>query len=438
MQANSTKQSTILHVDLNNFYASVERVLYPELIGKPLAVCGDKEARHGIVLAKCELAKAAGVKTGDTIWQAQKKCPALLVRPPRFAEYVHYSKLVRNIYAEFTDYIEPFGIDECWLDVSKSQIFGSGEQIAQQIQAKVKELYKLTVSIGVSFNKVFAKLASDLKKPDAITTIYPEEVASKVYPLAVENLLFVGRSTKKKLQNIGIFTIGDLAAADCNFLERYLGKWGKTLYTYACGNDTTPVRQVQNFRQIQSIGNSVTYYKDLNAYEDIKRLFYALAESVSLRLQEANVGKATTLKIYVKDRELESYSWQKKIEPTMLCEVIAKESFTLFRSRYYVKRSVRLLGIAVSGFTEGVEQMTIEQVLPQNRLQKLEKVEETIQKIRKKHGYTGIQRGILLQEEYAKSLHTEHLITPGKVQGDIVDDFIEDMKIEEIDEYLQE
>ena len=429
-------QPVILHADLNNFYASVERVLYPELIGKPLAVCGDKEARHGIVLAKCELAKAKGVKTGDTIWQAEKKCPNIILRPPRFEAYVHYSKLVRNIYAKFTDYIEPFGIDECWLDVTQSQIFGTGLEIAYKMKEEVKKTLGLTLSIGVSFNKIFAKLASDLQKPDAVTTIYPDEVITKVNPLPVENLLFIGRRTAEKLKKIGIYTIGNLADADSSFLERYLGKWGKILSIYARGQDTTPVRHVQQKREIKSIGNSVTYHKDLKAYEDIKRLFYALAESVSARLKAANVGKATTIKIYVKDKELQSYSWQKKIAPTNLCEIIAQESYALFRQRYYVKRSVRLLGIAVSGFTDGVEQISIDSLL-ENKEQKLEKIENTVQKIREKYGFNGIQRGILLQEEKVGNIQAEHLIAPGKIEGEIVDEYIEEMKIDELDEYVE-
>ncbi len=423
----------ILHADLNNFYASVERVLYPELVGRPLAICGDREARHGIVLAKCEIAKANGVKTGDTIWQAERKCPNIIFRPPRFEAYVHYSKLVRNVYANYTDYIEPFGIDECWLDVTQSQIFGTGFEIAHTLKEQVKSTLGLTLSIGVSYNKIFAKLASDLQKPDAITTIYPEEVVTKVYPLPVENLLFVGRRTAEKLRKIGIYTIGNLAETDSYFLEKYLGKWGKILSSYARGEENTPVRHLHNKREIKSIGNSVTYHKDLKKYEDIKRLFYALAESVSARLKAANVGKATTIKIYVKDKELHSYSWQKKIAPTNLCEVIAQESFMLFRERYAVKHSVRLLGIAVSGFTDGVEQLSIDNML-ENKQEKLEKIENTVQQIRAKYGFNGIQRGILLQEEHIGNIQAERLIAPAKIEGEIVDEDIKDIKTSDLKE----
>ena len=234
------KDRVILHSDLNNFYASVERILYPELAGKPIAVCGDKEARHGIVLAKSEEAKKFGVRTGDVIWEAKRKCPKLIVRPVRFGMYGEYSRAVHKIYERFTDRIEPFGIDECWLDVTHSGIFGSGEEIAESIRTQVKGELGLTVSVGVSFNKVFAKLASDLKKPDAVTVVNRENFREKLYNLPISDLLYVGRATAEKLKRYGISTIGALAAADRNLLEQGLGKWGGTLSAYARGKTIRP------------------------------------------------------------------------------------------------------------------------------------------------------------------------------------------------------
>lgn len=189
----------VLHSDLNNFYATVERKLYPELAGKPVAVCGDKELRHGVVLAKSEEAKRFGVRTGEAIWEAKRKCPQLIIRPVRFREYEKNSRAVREIYARYTDRIEPFGIDECWLDVTHSGVFGSGEQIAERIRREVKEELSLTVSVGVSFNKIFAKLASDLKKPDAVTCVTRENFRDIIWPLPVSSLLYVGRATADKL-----------------------------------------------------------------------------------------------------------------------------------------------------------------------------------------------------------------------------------------------
>ena len=233
---------TILHSDLNNFYASVEMLKHPELNGLPLAVCGSVEDRHGIVLAKNQTAKEFGVKTGEVIWQAKKKCPNLITTTADFPAYLKVSKAVRKIYERFTDHIEPFGIDECWLDVTDSlRIFGSGAEIAEQIRKAVKEEIGVTVSIGVSFNKVFAKLGSDMKKPDAITFITPENFKETVWKLPAEELLFVGRATKNKLSAIGIHSIGDIASTDEKVLTKLLGVWGHTLHTYANGKDDAPV-----------------------------------------------------------------------------------------------------------------------------------------------------------------------------------------------------
>ncbi|MDF2572878.1 MAG: polymerase, partial [Sporomusa sp.] len=222
---------TILHVDLNNFYASVECLYRPELRDKPLVVCGDAEARHGIVLAKNQPAKQLGIKTGDVIWEAKLKCPGLITVPADFRKYLRFSRSARAIYADYTDQIEAFGIDECWLDVTGSlKLFGSGPVIADTIRQRFKEELGLTASIGVSYNKIFAKLGSDMKKPDATTTITEDNYRDKVWPLPVSELLYVGRSTRQKLQNRAIRTIGDLARADTKNLKLMLGVWGETLW----------------------------------------------------------------------------------------------------------------------------------------------------------------------------------------------------------------
>ena len=233
---------TILHSDLNNFYASVETLKNPAFKDVPLAVCGSVEDRHGIVLAKNQLAKEMGVKTGEVIWEAKKKCRDLQTVLADHASYEKISKEVRKIYARFTDKIEPFGIDECWLDVTHSQkLFGTGEEIAEKIRQTIKEEIGITVSVGVSFNKVFAKLGSDMKKPDAVTIISEENFRKKVWKLPVEDLLYVGRATKKKLNSIGIKTIGEIATTNEKVLRGLLGAWGSTLYKYANGQDDSPV-----------------------------------------------------------------------------------------------------------------------------------------------------------------------------------------------------
>ncbi len=391
------KDRVILHSDLNNFYASVECVLYPEFKGKPIAVCGDKESRHGIVLAKSEEAKKFGIKTGDAIWEAKRKCPSVVIRPVRFNEYVKYSKKVRAIYERFTDYIEPFGIDECWLDVTHSGIFGNGEQIAEKIRVTVKSELGLSVSVGVSFNKVFAKLASDLKKPDAVTVVDRNNFKQKIYRLPVSDLLYVGRSTAEKLKKIGISDIGALANCDVEFLTSYLGKWGATLSVYARGDDDSPVRHMDDLAELKSIGNSTTWYEDIYKITDVKRVIYILTESVASRLKESGLGKADTVHLWVRDKELQTYSFQKKVRPTALCGEIAEHAFSLFCENYVARRAVRGLGVTVSGFDKGVEQLTFD--VFDGDYEKKEKVELAIEKIRNKHGYDKLQRGIMFEDK---------------------------------------
>ncbi len=409
----------ILHSDLNNFYATVERKLYPDLAGKPIAVCGDKETRHGIVLAKSEEAKAYGIKTGDVIWEAKRKCPSLIIRPVRFREYVRQSRMVRDIYARFTDRIEPFGIDECWLDVTHSKIFGSGEEIAETIRRAVKEELNLTVSVGVSFNKVFAKLASDLKKPDAVTVVDRGNFQEKLYGLAVTDLLYVGKATAEKLRRMGIKTIGALAAADESLLHTVLGKWGVTLSRYARGLDDAPVRDMHERAELKSVGNSLTYPEDIYKLEDIKRLLYVLSESVAARMKDAGLGKADTVHLWVRDKELETYGWQKKVRPTALVGEIAEAAFALFRERYVARRAVRGLGVTVSGFNNGIEQLSFD--VCGGAYAKKERAEEAVAKIREKHGYSKLQRGIMLEDPSAgrMDIRGERLVRPGGVDGEI-------------------
>lgn len=392
-------EAVILHSDLNNFYATVEVKLFPELAGKPVAVCGDKESRHGIVLAKSEEAKKFGVRTGDIIWEAKRKCPGLVVRPVRFPEYERESRAVREIYGRFTDCIEPFGIDECWLDVSQSRTFGDGVQIAEKIRAAVKDELHLTVSVGVSFNKVFAKLASDLKKPDAVTRVGRVDFQEKIWPLPVSRLLYVGKATAEKLEALGIHTIGDLAAAEQALLVWRLGKWGATLSSYARGEDREPVRSVRERDALKSVGNSLTYFEDIYRKGDVKRLLYVLSESVAARMRDAGLGKADTVHLWVRDNAMQTYSWQIKVRPTALCGEIAEAAYSLFCKRYVARRGIRGLGVTASGFDRGEEQLTFE--ILNSSYEKKARVEEAVARIREKHGYSKLQRGIMYEDKHA-------------------------------------
>ena len=401
------RERVILHSDLNNFFASVEIALNPALAGKPLIVCGDPKERHGIVLAKNEEAKKFGVKTAETVYSALKKCPDLQMVGSHFHEYKKYSRKVVEIYARFTDQIEECSIDECALDMTESTfLFGNGREIAEKIRAAVKEELGLTVSIGVSFNKIFAKLASEMKKPDAVTEIARENYREIVWKLPVTDLLFVGKSTAESLHKIGVHTIGDLALADEGLLTRILGKRGRQLRVYARGEDDEPVKTGKKKEDLKSIGNSTTLPKDITDREEVKRWFYALAESVCGRLRSADVGRANTVHIVVRNERLEDTTCQMKVPPTVLCGDVAQAAYQLFCRHFPLGTRVRMLGITVSGFDYHVEQMSLDPFLDGDRAnyEKKERAENAIARLRDKYGYSTVQRGLVLEDEKLNGL----------------------------------
>lgn len=389
---------TVLHVDLNNFYASVETIIDPSLKGDFLGVTGNIESRHGVILAKSESAKKAGVKTGMTVHEALKICPELKLVEAKHDRYVKYSEIVRNIYRRYTDVIEPFGIDECWLDCTSTvKMFGGGEKIANDIRETVKRETGLTVSVGVSFNKVFAKLGSDMKKPDAVTVISPENFKEKVWGLPVENLLFVGKSTLEKLKKYNIATIGDLAAVDEKFLTDKFGKWGATLKIYAEGLDDTPVMKDNESDEIKSVGNSITSYRDLVNVEDAKLVFSVLAASVSRRLISYNVGKACGISVYVRDNELNSITRSARLPyPTVLADDFCAAAEKLLENSYDFKKPIRTLGLTVSGFTEkSYEQLTVYDKEYRKKLS----LQLAVNAINEKYGKKSVMKGIVYKDK---------------------------------------
>ena len=397
----------ILHSDLNNFFASVEIALNPALAGKPLIVCGDPKERHGVVLAKNEEAKKLGIKTAETVYSALKKCPDLQMVGSHFHEYKKYSRKVVEIYARYTDKIEECSIDECALDMTESLfLFGNGKEIAEKIRKTVKEELNLTVSIGVSFNKVFAKLASELKKPDAVTEVTRENYKTVVWPLPVTELLYVGKSTAETLRKIGIKTIGDLANADEELVNRFLGKRGRQLRIYARGEDKEPVKPSKEKEDVKSIGNSMTLPQDIHDREEIKRWFYALSESVAARLRDADVGKAHTVHIVVRNAKMQDTTCQMKVTPTALCGDIAKAAFDLYCRHFPIGTQVRMLGVTVSGFDYHIEQLSLDSFLSgtKNTYEKRERAEDAIAKLRDKYGYASVQRGVVLEDDRLNGL----------------------------------
>ena len=410
---------TILHSDLNNFYASVECRRRPELAGKPVIVCGSKEDRHGIVLAKNMLAKSCGVRTGDVIWEAKRKCPGVVEIPADFPEYLRFSKKVRRIYERYTDRVEAFGIDECWLDVTESlSLFGSGREIAEEIRNSVKSELGVTVSVGVSYNKIFAKLASDLKKPDAVTVISAENYRDIVWSLPAEELLYVGKATKRKLNGVGIYTIGDIARAEESFLLRRLGKWGSYLWRFANGLDDTEVVRVGEEENVKSIGNSLTNYRDLENEEEVFTLIWLLADSVAMRLRESGLGRARTVHLWVRDAKLSDFGRQARLpRASRSGSEIGAFACKLFSESYPWREKVRGVGVSVSGFERGNEQLDLFSDF--GREEKSERLDETLDRIRKKYGNNIIQRAVIKKDKRLSELDVkgEHVVHPENFFG---------------------
>ncbi len=396
------EERTILHCDCNSFFASVETVSHPEFSRVPMAVCGSTEDRHGIVLAKNELAKAYGIKTAETVWSAKKKCPALVIAEPHYGEYVKFSRAVNKIYAEYTDEIEPFGIDESWLDVTKSRkAFGTGFEIAETLRRRIREEIGITISIGVSFNKVFAKLGSDYKKPDATTVIDRENFRRIVFPLPAGDMLFVGRRTEEALLKMGIRTIGDLAATSPALLTTRFGKIGEMLHLYATGEDESPVTPPTE--DAKSIGNGFTFRHDLVGREACRVGINFLSEEIGEKLR-ARGQKCTTVTLRVKDEFLATVQKQKQITPpTDLSREIADAAYTLLTSFWSPEKPVRMLTVTASGLVRRdavTEQLDLfsDPAIDEKR-EKGEKRENAMDKIRQKYGRAAIVQGSVIDTD---------------------------------------
>ena len=336
----------IFHIDQNCYFASVEMISRPELRSVPMAVAGDAKVRHGIILAKNEPAKKFGIKTAEAIWQAKAKCPDLVLVDAHHDKYEFYSKKLREMYSEYTDKVEPFGLDECWLDMTGIvSDYDEAEQVALDIRNRVKAEFKLTCSVGISFNKVFAKLGSDYKKPDATTVFTDANWQEKIWPMPVSDLLFVGRHTTDKLSKINVKTIGDLARADGEFINRYLGKVGVALWEYANGLDDAPVAETGYKRIPKSVGNSTTTAEDMTSDRQIERTLHMLSESVAERLRKHGL-KGTVVQITVRDRDLGIYEKQGILyRATDDAQDIYKSARDLFKGSYDWNKGVRSIGV---------------------------------------------------------------------------------------------
>jgi len=388
----------ILHCDLNCFFASVELLDKPALQNVPVAVCGDPASRHGIILAKNEPAKRMGVQTAETVWQAKQKCPHLILLPPHHSLYADYSRRVNAIYGQYTDLVEPFGIDESWLDVTGSlHLFGGdARQLADDIRARLRQELRLTISVGVSFNKVFAKLGSDYKKPDATTVISRENWRDMVWPLPVGDLLFVGRAARRTLSQFGVETIGHLAACKPELLEQLMGKAGLQLYRYANGLDDAPVRPQHEQEPVKSVGNSTTFPENLTRWEQVRGGLQMLCDSVAARLRQQGLY-CGGVAVGVRDAQFRTVSRQMRLPgPTHLMRDIYGAALELTGRIWKAPNPVRLLSVTALYITDSADSYQQLDLLAGDataRDRRQEQLESAMDAIRGKYGRDAISFG---------------------------------------------
>lgn len=387
----SSVDRVILHCDLNSFYASVELLEHPELLDKPVAVCGDPDSRHGIILAKNELAKKFQVKTAETLWQARRKCPDLILLPAHREKYQHFSKCVNAVYDRYTDMVEPFSIDESWLDMTGSlHLFGGdGKMVADEIRATVRKETGLTLSAGVSFNKIFAKMGSDYKKPDATTVISRGNYQEILWPLPATDLIFVGKVVARTLKGYGVDTIGDLARFDREALVHILGRQGATLHDYATGAEHNPVIPLRDMPPPKSVGNGITFPHNLVGWEELRSATAFLSDNVAARLRDVEL-KCTTVQVTIRDPEFRDICRQKRLNaPTFITRDILETAFALIQTSWRANAPVRALTVTAQNLVsknEASEQLNLFSTGAIPQRDKLERLEKTVDHLRQKYG----------------------------------------------------
>ena len=405
------KDRAILHSDANCFYASCEMVLQPHLRDKAVAVCGNTEERHGIVLAKSELAKKAGITTGMPNWEALQKCPDLIIVPPRFDYYVRFSKLLHGIYERYTDCIEPYGMDECWLDVSDS--IKRPMEIAEEIRQAVKDELGLTVSIGVSFNKVFAKLGSDMKKPDAITEITKENFKEKVWPLPCSELLYCGRQTSKTLEKMAVHTIGDLAKLPLEYITSKLGKNGNALWHFANGLDDSRVAHMDFCAPAKSLGHGVTCVENLENSWESNKVIVALCQDIGYKLRCMNMF-AGGVSLTVKNKDLIHYTYQKRLDtPTQDELTISKTALELLVENYSFKEAIRAITVTAIHLSQAGAPIQSILMHDYDKDEKRSRLNSALDEINDEFGKGAIKPAVILGEsKMPKGSHKE-IVLPG-------------------------
>ena len=405
----------VLHSDCNGFFASVECLHNPDIREKPVAVCGSVDLRHGIVLAKNEVAKKYNVKTGEAIWQAKNKCPHLVVTEPHYDDYIRFSKMATEIYKDYSDLIEPFGLDESWIDVTASvKNFEEGRLIAEEIRKRIKYELGITVSIGVSFNKIFAKLGSDYKKPDAVTVISPSDYKEIIYPLPARDLLGVGKATEKKLRSLGIYTIGDIASIPKEILHTHLGKFGDTLYSFAKGYDSSPVKPLGYSPLPKSIGNSTTPFRDMENLQDAEIVLTVLCDSVCRRAREQGLS-AQTISINIRDTDLFIISRQRKLDrSTNISSEVLHHTLELLCENYTFRKPIRSIGVTLSDFTPDTIAQQTSLFEDEYQRDKKIKLDKSLDTLKNRFGSFCVRPASLLKDKALSSFSPkeEHIVHP--------------------------
>ena len=407
---------TILHIDANSYYASVECLHDPTLRDRPVAVGGDAEARHGIILSVNQLAKPFGIKVGEALWQAKQKCPELLIVPPHYEQYLRFSRLTRSIYGEYSPQVEPFGLDEAWVEVTNTDALAAlgAQGVADEIRERVKDELGITVSVGVSYNKIFAKLGSDYKKPDAVTVFDRASMREKIWPLPAADLLYVGRATERKLRGYGVHTIGQLAQTPPSLLESWLGKWGLILSAFANGLDQTPVAPTGEENAVKSIGNSTTTPRDLRCDKDADIIFWMLCESVAARLRAQGM-LCRTVQIGLRTNDLRYFERQKKLpRATCLASELHAAAMELLREQYGWQLPLRSVGVRGTELAPASSPLQLSMFEDAGKRDRLEKLERAVDDIRRRYGYYSIGRAALRADPTLTNINArdDHVIHP--------------------------
>ena len=388
-----------VHVDMNNFYASVECQMNPSLADKPVAVAGSPEKRHGVVLAKNEIAKKFGVKTGDTVLEASAKAPGIVFVPPHFDMYDKISKRMFGICNRYSCFVEPFGPDECWLDCTETvHLFGSGKDIADGLRASIKEELGITASAGVSFTKMFAKLGSDMKKPDATTVITRENFKEKVWPLNVSELCGIGSRSADKLKKINVRTIGELAATDERVLKKLLGKPGVDLRRTARGESEGEVREAVTSREVKSVSHGLTALRDLVTRDDAVTLINYLSELVAARLKKRGL-KASGAYLGLRYTDLTRNGKQLALPaPVRSSSDIAEAAAKLF-DEIWTGAPLRSIDVGTFALSDAASPVQLSMFGGNSRSENLEKLDEVIANLRLRYGKNAVLRASQMDED---------------------------------------